>query len=267
LNNTGPLTTRLFNSPYLGGGLITLTDWSFNGYSIGTSANNVIIQSTGTSGIYWKADLAEASTAYTLFIAKQGLQHKLNAAETWELITPAIPNGASLTYHFGFSYKGTSQGSVPPMPISIGFGADTPTGNVLFGPVAGGAQGGFAGLQFTPTSTFGIQNITIIWSNGTTINTTMNIYLDNGGTPGALLGTAQWGGGTFTFNSPITVNATVVYWAVLEYVANNIFRVDYCGQVAAGFASSFATTLAGLGPGVGLPGNTNWTWQINGQSS
>lgn len=276
LTDIGGLTTRLFNSPYLGGGLITLTDWSITLLSNGTPvvSGEYTIQSTGASGIYYQGDFAQSldsnNSPYSILMSKTGLQHKLNAAETWEIITPTLPATGFLTYHFGFSYKGTGSATTPSMPISIGLLADAPSGQITG---VGGLA--FYGLQFTPASTFNITNISPMFvqvPGGTGgLNVTMSIYTDVGGSPGLVLGSVnttpnQMVANATAFASSILVAAAQTYWLVIQMTTNATFNFVTLGGT--GFASGNAATAAGITADLNMGGaNRNWCWQINGQSA
>jgi hypothetical protein len=83
----------------------------------------------------------------------------------------------------------------------------------------------YAGFQFTATRTGTVTEAKVKYASvGTAYNATIDIYTDNSGSPGSIIGsasdsTSNSGGGTITYpNISASVNKGTTYWAILNDV-------------------------------------------------
>lgn len=272
----GTISQNLFGTPYLAGGWITLTDIYLG----------IMQSSVGTAGRIWESKIASNGIGGTLLdlmqntgsttipiteplFSKSDLQYRLNAAETWTWAVSSANAGAdgnTLYAHFGFSYQGAGIGG------GITTGSFGTLGNAETGWYIIGDQ--FLGVTFTPVNTLQITAATWIFNNSpATASGRYEIWSDNAGNPGVLLGTSD----TYIVNypagvqqvrrvfpTPVALNGGTAYWVVLHSDAGAGGAWQFCGPVA-GYSAGHAATVAAL-PGTGLPGGGIWQVNLEWQS-
>jgi hypothetical protein len=265
---SGGVDIPVFGTPYSAGGTITLTDFSVNFSLTGGSTKavgSVTLQSTGASGILWKAYFG-TGTPEGPMVERQALQYKLNAAELWEwAITTSTPEAdCHLSLLAGYSYKGSGSAALP-VPVSFGFYSDPVANSEIIAPAGGDYI--YAGMQFAPAESF---NVTELLANyrQRSGSPTAYIYTDSGGSPGTLIATfLPPVGQTFMLTNPIPFIAGGTYWIVMTITgAGNFFNANWANVTATGFASAFANTLGGLVPNGNIGAGNNQCWSINGQT-
>lgn len=284
LNNiNGTISQKIFGTPYLNGGIITLTDiylvnYNTNGsYSGINSARpyTVNVSSNGLGGTYVALGLNDNPTTNPLqLFAKTGLQAKLNAAETWSFNVSGGTGGVfasstNIGLHLGFSYQGAGGGT---RTGTLGTLARPP---VSFVNIQNGA-GTFGGLQFVAPGTVNV--ISTEWYDTNFINgsqITAYIYTDVGGSPDLLVGASS----TLTLNNPPFVPRTVpisfpfpnpvtiqngrTYWVVLQAAAGGQIQIQTCAATA-GFNAGLNNALASVAAGQ-VNGGQLWSAQITYQ--
>lgn len=270
----GTTNVALFGAPYVGGGLITLTDIFLNIVQPGTSGDvslkTVSISAPISGSLITFTDFTVAAfgsfqPGFLTLVQQTGLQYKLDAAEAWTLAFTCTSAQASirLNYRFGYSYQGQATQS------TFTFG------NFLFAindtlPTQSGDASAFAGIRFTAPSTASLINVEMIGSVNTLQNTAFQLalYTDNGGSPGQLISTsavAVLTGAQLPVNflfpdAPGLIRGTN-YWLVTIGTAPYLATWNVLNNAASPYGSGRAATAAGLTAGA-MPGGANQEWQF-----
>lgn len=264
-------SVNLFGTPYNAGGFITLTDVELDitGINGNTGSPGITgtfsIASTGPSGTYFSGGLAIGGNV----LNRTNLQHKLNAAETWQLST-TITSGGSANFQlaglFGFNYFGTGTAETL---SNFGTLAQNRTG---LG-VVGSAGTNYGGFQFTAPQTESILAISLLINTSVTGGNqndyVASIYTDNAGHPGTLLATskaigpinnAQFVETRFTFSTLVPISINQKYWVVF---GSNIDTLGWVGTTNAVVSniSGLSNTIAGIAGGQ-LGAGVNWNCQV-----
>ena len=267
----------ILNTPFLQGGIITLTDFSI---SRSTNANNasggsgtIKILSLGASGTLYEFLYSDANVEDQLgvnpqpVVSKTGLQYKLNASENW--VIQSICSAAffmGFDFLFGFSYQGpqlqttstisTLGGSVTAELISPA----TPYLGVRF---SGPANATISQAQFQTNGSFGL---------GPVGTYHCEIWSDNGANPAFLLGSSVSIAPTIIFNGhlvntwlftmPVPITANQKYWLILvpDNPATNQVAIDLTNGFAQ-YDDGYSTTITGLAAGQ-TTGGDQWCFSV-----
>lgn len=268
-------TTALFGSPYAAGGYITLTDMEIaltNNADAGiTVSGSFTIKSTGISGTLYSAGFAQS---FGTLPHAHGMNIKLNANETWQLVSTVTAGGQAssiLSVFFGYSYQGSGIGET-----LFNFGNFNNVSNTTR-PV-NPAQ--FAGAQFTAPETGSVLSVNF---GGLQSNLPQSIscaiYSDNAGSPGSLLSISnsvfvtgnQSPIAPYQFNFPTPLPSIITgtnYWVVFPgTAAGGLAQVNTVTTAAAQINGSGrdAATIAGLAVGLNMGAGENFQLQVNCQ--
>jgi hypothetical protein len=220
-------TAGLFGTPYVQGGIITLTDISLQ-YSINTSAiaNRIVtagIYSNGLGGTFFAHSFSDTNITNAVFLQKNNTQFKLNAAETWTFnLTLNTATGANVgglyTAHFGFSYNGSSNTQIV---SQFGTAQSIPAGA---GSQDISAATPYDGIRFQAATNTNILNVQIGTNNGGGYSYHLELWNDAAGNPGQFIMASDSliipNGISptmfqFNFSTPAPISLNTYYWLVL----------------------------------------------------
>lgn len=268
------VSALLFGSPYTQGGIITVTDLEIYHTNSGAALNDITVQivSNGASGVYWKAVAAMASSlqpGYQLIplTSKSGLQHKLNAAETWSFAVTVSNNVAAgadiaFNYNIGFSYQGTQTQA---QGVFGNINARSNGGRSI-----GGGQPTFAGIKFIAPANANLLSVSLpflVTDHSSFYH--LELWTDNAGNPGAQVGSdsqsIQITGDHYTlnfvFNTPPSLINGNTYWiVVVPETAGASVQIDTYIAVD-NFGAGRNNAIAGLAAGQLPDANEKWMFQ------